>query len=64
MKVFPIHSGSAEDMETTANSFILLKELPIFNVSYKYLFGILVKKYQNWRYTAWHAFDFTHISNL
>lgn len=64
MQMFPIHSGSSEDMKTKANNFILLKELPIFNVSYKSLFGILVKKYQNWRYTACHAFDFTHTSNL
>ena len=59
--MFPIHSGSAEDMKTKANNFILLKVLPVFNVSYKSLFGILVKKYQNWRYAA---FDFTHTSNL
>lgn len=58
---FPIHSGSVEDMETKANNFILLKVLPVFNVSYKSLFGILVKKYQNCRYAA---FDFTHTSNL
>lgn len=64
MKMFPIHSGSAEHMKIKANNFIFLKELPIFNVSYRSLFGILVKKYQNWRYTACHAFDFTHTSNL
>jgi len=51
MEMFPIHSGFAEDFKTKANNFTLLKELLIFNVSYKSLFGILVKEYQSWRYT-------------